>query len=90
NYPLHFAIAEAIGAHASVQPFDQYQGPYISVGEDFRSGDGVYALAPRMPGITRLWLQYSDQSEVSIYNEANNKTSASFYEENTQDAISAA
>lgn len=26
-YPLHFAIADALGG--SVRPFDQYQGPYV-------------------------------------------------------------
>ena len=27
NFPLHFAIADALGGE--VKPFDQYQGPYI-------------------------------------------------------------
>ncbi len=27
NFPLHFAIAAALGGE--VKPFDQYQGPYI-------------------------------------------------------------
>lgn len=26
-YPLHFAIADYLGGH--VEPFDQYQGPYV-------------------------------------------------------------
>ncbi len=26
-YPLHFACADAVGG--TVEPFDQYQGPYI-------------------------------------------------------------
>lgn len=29
NYPIHFAIANAI--NGVVKPFDQYQGPYILV-----------------------------------------------------------
>lgn len=28
SYPLHFAIADALGGE--VRPFDQYQGPYVS------------------------------------------------------------
>ena len=44
-YPTHFAIARALGG--TVEPFDQYQGPYVCIGRDVRAGSGVYALAPR-------------------------------------------
>ena len=29
EFPLHFAIAEALGG--TVRPFDKYQGPYVTV-----------------------------------------------------------
>lgn len=29
DYPLHFAIADALGG--SVEPFDVYQGPYVDL-----------------------------------------------------------
>ena len=32
EWPLHYAIAEALGG--TVRPFDQYQGPYVLIGED--------------------------------------------------------
>lgn len=31
NWPIHFAIADALGGE--VKPFDQYQGPYILIKE---------------------------------------------------------
>lgn len=51
---LHAAIAAAVGG--TVQPFDQYQGPYVAVGPDIRIGTGPYAYAPRGLGVCRLWL----------------------------------
>lgn len=43
-YPLHFALADAFQG-ATVAPFDQYQGPYVSVpghGRVFLSSDDGY------------------------------------------------
>ena len=52
EWPTHFAIADAVGG--TVQPFDQYQGPYIVVESDIRIGNTPYAYAP--PGPVRLWM----------------------------------
>jgi hypothetical protein len=77
NWPIHFAIAEALGG--TVQPFDQYQGPYISIGGDIRSGSGYYAGTPRIPGVVRLWVQVKDDSGFgTVYNEDNEKESQPF------------
>lgn len=52
-YPLHFAIADALGG--SVHPFDQYQGPFVSaerekfwlIGEDDSPRIAVFAEGRR-------------------------------------------
>jgi len=54
EFPVHFAVAEALGA--TVEPFDVYQGPYVCVGPDIRCGSEPYQLAPRGLGVVRLWL----------------------------------
>ena len=54
SWPLHAAIAQAVGG--TVQPFDQYQGPYVLVGNDIRVGRQPYAVAPKHLGVVRLWL----------------------------------
>lgn len=77
NYPLHFAIADAF--NGTVQPFDQYQGPYVMVGAaDMTSGDEPYAVPvpTRITGGHRLWLTSDDGFELYIYNEANEKKSS--------------
>ena len=77
NYPLYFKIADALGG--TVEPFDQYQGPYILVGQDVIVGDAPYALAPLNLGVVRLWVIDQDNGiEVAIYNEATDKTSDPF------------
>ncbi|KKL90032.1 hypothetical protein LCGC14_1908670 [marine sediment metagenome] len=70
-YPIHFAIAEALGG--TVQPFDQYQGPYVLIGDDIRCGNEPYAVAPRGLGVVRLWITEDSRGPV-VYNEANEKT----------------
>ncbi|KKM74800.1 hypothetical protein LCGC14_1396630 [marine sediment metagenome] len=76
-YPIHFAIAEALGG--TVQPFDQYQGPYVCVGDDIRSGDEPYAVAVQGLGVVRLWL-VDDGDGPYVYNEANEKTASFPYD----------
>jgi len=75
-YPLHFAIADALGG--TVKPFDQYQGPYVCVGGDVRMGAEPYAVAPRGLGVVRLWLCSEDGGDCYVYNEANDKRSEDF------------
>ncbi|KKK59701.1 hypothetical protein LCGC14_3031750, partial [marine sediment metagenome] len=67
NYPLYFKIADALGG--TVEPFDQYQGPYILVGQDVIASDAPYALAPRGLGVVRLWIIDCD-GDSAIYNES--------------------
>ncbi|KKL89015.1 hypothetical protein LCGC14_1918890 [marine sediment metagenome] len=87
-YPLHFAIAEALGG--TVQPFDQYQGPYVLIGEDIRAGDEPYAVAVQGLGVVRLWLiDESASLNPSIYNEASGRSTPFLYN-NTNSAIEAA
>ena len=62
EWPFHKAMAEAVGG--TVQPFDQYQGPYVLVGNDMRIGDAPYQLAVQRVGIIRLWL-----TEDRVYRE---------------------
>ncbi len=90
-YPLHFAIADELGG--SVEPFDQYQGPYVVIGGDIRSGSGPYALAPRGLGIVRLWICCDERSNGAlcfVYNEANDKSSAKFLWDDEGGAVLAA
>ena len=61
-WAVHAAIAQDLGG--TVQPFDQYLGPYVLIGKDVRIGQGPYALAPRGLGVIRLWV-----CESTIYRE---------------------
>ena len=59
SWPAHAAMAAALrdaGLDATVQPFDQYQGPYVLVGPDVRVGEAPYQLAVQELGVVRLWL----------------------------------
>ena len=88
-YPLHFAVADALGG--TVHPFDQYQGPYVSIGPDIRTRVRSWALHhPRGLGIVRLWFQYFGQKGVTIYNEANDRVSEPFSEWTCECAVAAA
>jgi hypothetical protein len=75
EWPLHHAIAEALGG--TVRAFDQYQGPYVLLGAEIR-GEGVYAPATPMPGVTRLWINTEDGIEGTVYNEENERSSTPF------------
>ena len=76
EWPLHYAIADALGG--VVKPFDQYQGPYIAIGGDLRVGNEPYALAPRLPGLVRLWISSDDGYDGIVYNEDTEEQSAPF------------
>jgi len=76
EWPLHYAIADAL--KGEVKPFDQYQGPYVAIGGDFRVGNEPYAMAPRMPGVVRLWISSDDGMSGIVYNEDNERQSAPF------------
>ena len=70
-WSTHAAIVRALrraGYTANIKPFDQYQGPYIAVGSDVRLGSGPYAMAPRLPGVVRLWLS-EDEGFPVVYRE---------------------
>ncbi len=86
-YPLHFAVADALGG--VVNPFDQYQGPYVCIGPDLCIGQPPYAIAPKGLGIIRLWFQF-DSGGVTVYNEANGRTSEPFPWDNASAAVDAA
>ena len=63
EWPIHAAIAKALredGHDATLQPFDQYQGPYILVGKDIRVGTRPYQLAVQNQGVIRLWVTHED------------------------------
>lgn len=76
EWPLHYAIADALGGE--VKPFDQYQGPYVAIGGDVRVGQEPYAMAPQIPGLVRLWISSEDGIEGIVYNEDEQTESAPF------------
>jgi len=80
-WETHAAIAKALreeGYDATLQPFDQYQGPYILVGKDIRVGQRPYQLAVQNMGVTRLWLQTDDEGWSCIWREDTDTSSAHF------------
>jgi hypothetical protein len=72
EWPLHFAVAEAVGG--SVKPFDQYQGPYVVVGDDIRLGSTPYAYAPMHLGVKRLWVTIDEAGFAVVYREDINES----------------
>lgn len=87
-YPLHFAVADALAG--VVHAFDQYQGPYVTLGFDARAGTPPYAVLLQSLGIVRLWFQFDEGGEVVIYNEANERTSNLFRWNDASAAVDAA
>lgn len=75
-YPLHFAIAEAVGG--TVRPFDIYQGPYVLIGKDIRLGTEPYCYCPPHMGVVRLWID-DDPDGCIVYNEATGANSPPFW-----------
>ena len=81
-WPLHAAIVRGLrrrGYVATVQPFDQYQGPYILIGTDIRVGDRPYQLAVQGLGIVRLWLGLGGNDMSLVYREDTDSRSHPFW-----------
>jgi len=78
-WPIHAAIAKALGGE--VMPFDQYQGPYIVIGEGVRISNPP---VPRHLGFVCLWV-----GEDYIYRE-DTDTTAIFFLDDIEDAVRAA
>lgn len=90
-WEYHAAVAKALredGHEASVQPFDQYQGPYVLVGKDIRVGERPYQVAVRHLGVVRLWLSEEDGKNF-VYRE-DNSAKAEFFPGSIEDAVEAA
>ncbi len=64
-WSAHAAIAQAVGG--TVQPFDQYQGPYVLIGPESRVGARPYAMP--LPGATRLWVNTDWDGCAKVYRE---------------------
>lgn len=87
---IHAAIAKALraeGYDATLQPFDQYQGPYILVGRDVRIGTRPYQLAVQNAGVVRLWLSATEHGAAVIYREDTNTCSDAFIPDDLETAI---
>ncbi len=83
-WPLHKAIVQALirrGYSAHVEPFDQYQGPYIVIGPEFRAGRAPYVVPIGGVGIKRLWVAYQPQHPdmAQVYREDTDKASNLFW-----------
>ena len=94
-WEYHSTLARGLrqrGFDATVQPFDQYQGPYVLIGEDFRMGP--YAAAVQGMGVIRLWLSengYDGEGagEGAIYRE-DTDTAELFILESPESLVNAA
>ena len=84
-WSLHAAIAQALGG--TVQPFDQYQGPYILVGPDIRIGTRPYQLAVQHMGVKRLWICSDDGDTAFLWREDTDTQSEQFFYTETDWAI---
>ena len=93
EWTMHAAIAKALrdeGYDATLQPFDQYQGPYILVGKDIRVGNAPYRLAVQNMGVIRLWIVAHDDPVSQIQREDTDTLSESFWWNDTKSAIACA
>lgn len=88
-YALHVAAAKALSG--TVQPFDQYQGPYVLIGAEVRA-TGIYAPVVRGLGVRRLWLIGDDEGGPVCrwYNEATETESVEFWWNDIASAVDAA
>jgi len=71
-WELHAHIVrglQELGYDATLQPFDQYQGPYILIGKDVRLGQRPYQLAVQNVGVVRLWISQDEVGLACIYRE---------------------
>lgn len=55
DYPLHFMAADQVDG-ATVEPFDQYQGPFIHV-----PGKGRFWLTTELDRCYRWWSESADE-----------------------------
>ena len=69
-WPLHAAVAKAVGG--KVMPFDQYQGPYVAVGQ---AKLWIELDKPSCPACGR----YYDSSSVRVWREDTDTLSDPFY-----------
>ena len=79
NY--HAAIARA--TNGIIKPFDQYQGPYVVIGNDVRLGRDPYAIAPSNLGVVRLWVILDEDDFQRIYREDTETTSGHIWDEDS-------
>ena len=79
EWSYHAAIAKAV--NGTIQPFDQYQGPYVVVGSDIRIGTDPYAIAPSHLGVIRLWIISDEDDFQRIYREDTETTSGHIWDE---------
>lgn len=89
-WPIHAAVAKALrdeGYDATLQPFDQYQGPYILVGKDMRVGQRLYQLAVQNMGVIRLWLTATVHGAAVICREDTDTSSDAFVPDDIETAI---
>ena len=61
NFPLYFAAADQVDG-ATVEPFDQYQGPYIYV-----PGKGRYFLCTDDGAIGQWWSEATDEVSPDFF-----------------------
>jgi len=87
-WETHAAIAKAVGGY--LRPFDQYQGPYITVGGDVVVGIPPYGVPAQHLGVVRLWLCNDEDGLCYIYREDIDKSSFAFFCGNTDAAIAEA
>ena len=76
NYPIHFAIADAIGG--TVEPFDVYQGPYIDTAQGYR-----LFVTDEEGGMAVIWRdRLGDPTDIAESN--------AFYHDDEEGAVEAA
>ena len=94
EWTMHAAIAKALraeGYDATLQPFDQYQGPYILVGKDVRLGQRPYQLTVQNMGVIRLWLTQTEDEWPCVWREDTDEHLAlTLIPNDTDDAIACA
>lgn len=85
EWPLHASVARAV--KGMLKPFDRYQGPYIVIGDDIKTGHTPYEYPVMHVGATRLWIFMERNGLAKIYREDTDTTSESFYWEDEEAAV---
>ena len=88
NFPGLFQLMDGLqrlGIKSKPRAFDQYQGPYLAVRNDLRSGRGVYAPLVSLPGAVRVW--YSGDGEGGFLIEHVTDSTTEFEEVDTDKAV---